>query len=471
MEGGRGVPSSQGPRGRGASSTGIDSQVGLSVESSARRRRPDQPRWPWPIVTILGGLLAVAAVWAVLTGLLAPEWLAMKGSRFSDLTSAAARIWLLAHGVPMTALGLHLTIAPLGLTAVVVAVGEETCRYGARVMSAAGRAAQIRVGWRSAARVAAVHASTHLALVVLLCGATGTSSWLRALAGGLTLGMLSGAVGAVRGARLDVAQLVPTPVRQTARGAAGGVAVVLAGAAALLAVALLGSGENVISLHRSLNPGAWGGVALLLMELAWLPDLMVWAASWLTGAGFSLGLGSAVSPFGVRLGIVPSVPVLAALPAPGAPAAGLRAWLAVPVLAGAAAAWTALRRLRGGVAGDAAVGVCTGVCVALVLGLFGAVSGGDIGSGRLVGLGADLPRMLGLAVALVGGGGLLCGLAIGIARHVRERRATGPAAGRAAGGEQKARRPRARPAPGSHSVARMRDWKDEADEDTRHTRR
>lgn len=465
------MPSSQGPRGRGASSAGIDSRVGLSVESSAGRRRPDQPRWPWPIVTILGGLLAVAAVWAVLTGLLAPEWLAMKGSRFSDLTSAAAGVWLLAHGVPMTALGLHLSIAPLGLTAVVLAVGEETCRYGARVMSAATRAAQTRVGWRSAAQVAAVHATTHLALVVLLCGATGTSSWPQALAGGLTLGILSGAVGAVRGARLDVAQLVPPSVRQTARGAAGGVAVVLAGAALLLAVALLSSGENVISLHRSLNPGAWGGAALLLMELAWLPDLIVWAASWLTGAGFTVGLGSVVGPFGVRLGIVPSVPVLAALPAPGVPAVGLRAWLAVPVLAGVAAAWTALRRLRGGVGRDAAVGTSAGVCAALVLGLLGAVSGGGIGSGRLVGLGAVMPRMLGLAVALVGCGGLLCGLAIGIARHVRERRAEGPGTGRAGGGERKARESRPRPAPGSHSVARMRGWKDEADEETRHTRR
>ena len=132
------MPSSHRSRGRGSASDSLDERVDLSVASSARPRGGAvQPRWPWPVVTVLGCLLGVGGVWVVLTGILAPEWLALKNGRFSDLTGGATRLWLLAHGVPITGLGLHLGLAPLGHCLRQVAAARDQAQLDAH--SAFGR--------------------------------------------------------------------------------------------------------------------------------------------------------------------------------------------------------------------------------------------------------------------------------------------------------------------------------------------
>lgn len=448
------MPSSHRSRGRGSNSAPFDGRVDLSVESSARPRGSRQPRWPWPVVTVLGGLLGVGGVWVVLTGLLAPEWLALKNGRFSDLTSGAARLWLLAHGVPMSGLGLHFSLAPLGLTLIIVLVGEQTCRYGARVMSAGRRASGRGPSWQAAGQVAAVHASAHLVLVLLLCSWAGADPWPRGLVGGLAAGLVSGLVGAVRGARLDLTGLVPPGLRGIPRAAVAGAAVTMAGGAGVLAVALLMRGDRAIALHESLAPGGWGGIVLLLVQLAWLPNLIVWAASWTLGSGFAIGVGSAVSPFGVHLGMVPSIPVLAALPDTGTPMAVTGVWMLLPVIAGAVAGLVALRDRRAGVGSSTGLGAVAGVASGLLVALAAALAGGAIGSGRLSQTGAIMPQALGLAVGLLGIGGALSSLVAALLRDHRE----GPGSGN---------RPAVEDRGGSHRVVRERSWEDEAGEETR----
>ncbi|AFV90244.1 Tat (Twin-arginine translocation) pathway signal sequence [Acidipropionibacterium acidipropionici ATCC 4875] len=456
------MPSSHRSRGRGSASDSLDERVDLSVASSARPRgRAVQPRWPWPVVTVLGCLLGVGGVWVVLTGILAPEWLALKNGRFSDLTGGATRLWLLAHGVPITGLGLHLGLAPLGLTVIIVLVGEQTCRFGARVMSAGRRAAGRVPSWRAAGQVAAVHASTHLVLVILLCGSVGAAPWPGGLVGGLAAGVIAGLVGAVRGARLDPAELVPPVLRGIPLAAGAGVAVVLAGGAIVLAVALLMHGERVIALHEGLAPGPWGGFVLFLVELAWLPDLLMWAASWALGSGFAVGIGSSVSPFGVHLGMIPSIPVLAALPDPGTPMIVARLWMILPVIAGAVAGVLVLRdRAGAGIGASVGYGAAAGAASGLLVALVGALSGGAVGSGRLAQTGALMPQTLGLAVGLLGIGGALSSLVVALIR--RHRNASGTPQ-TPEGGEE-------RRTGGSHRVSRKRSWEDEAGEETRPVR-
>jgi hypothetical protein len=136
----------------------------------------------------------------------------------------------------------------------------------------------------------------------------------------------------------------------------------------------------------------------------------VWGLSWCSGAGFAVGVGTAVSPFAHSLGPVPAFPLLAALPGSGVPRWIGVAVLAVPLLAGALAGRLVLADLDAQrdeerhpelpgrwrtVLEAAAVGP---VCGALVAGLAW-LSGGAVGGARLTEVGPS-PWRVGLAVAL-----------------------------------------------------------------------
>ncbi|MEY3972227.1 MAG: hypothetical protein RLY84_620, partial [Actinomycetota bacterium] len=51
--------------------------------------------------------------------------------------------------------------------------------------------------------------------------------------------------------------------------------------------------------------------------LAILPNLIIYGFAWITGAGFSIGAGSFVSPIASQLGPLPALPIFAALPTGG----------------------------------------------------------------------------------------------------------------------------------------------------------
>lgn len=125
------------------------------------------------------------------------------------------------------------------------------------------------------------------------------------------------------------------------RAAGAGGAVLLGGGALVGAGALLLHGGAVTSSYARLS-GPWSGrVAVLLLALALVPNLAVWAASYALGAGFTVGAGSLVAPTGASgHPLLPAFPLLAALPAPGP--AGVLGWatLAVPLAAAAAVAWS-----------------------------------------------------------------------------------------------------------------------------------
>ena len=53
-------------------------------------------------------------------------------------------------------------------------------------------------------------------------------------------------------------------------------------------------------------------IALLLAQLALVPNALVWAASYALGAGFVMGAGSVVAPAGTELGMLPGLPLLGA---------------------------------------------------------------------------------------------------------------------------------------------------------------
>ena len=227
------------------------------------------------------------------------------------------------------------------------------------------------------------------------------SAWLRNIIGGPTLQAL----------------------RVAAIGGAAAAALVLAISAVTVAVLLAVSYAQIIALYQAVQSGILGGVTLTVGQLAFIPNLVIWAASWFTGPGFALGAGSTVSPLGTDLGPLPAVPLFGAFPAGQLDLAF--AGLLVPVLAGFLTAAVLRSGLeRAGVHGPlrlAATGLAMGFVGGIVLGALAWVSSGSAGPGRLVEVGPS-PLLVGCWASLEIGVAAAIALAVGGIRS-----AAGPA--------------------------------------------
>ncbi|GAB3392318.1 hypothetical protein GCM10027568_19340 [Humibacter soli] len=206
----------------------------------------------------------------------------------------------------------------------------------------------------------------------------------------------------------------------------GGVAaslLMVAVSAVLLTLLMALRYGSIVGLYEALQPGLLGALGLTLAQLAFLPNAVIWTASWLAGPGFALGTGSSVDPTQTLVGPLPNVPLLGALPQ-GDPAFGLIGVLA-PVLCGVAAGvltrqrlnrMSGLGTLRGARSDDWTAGrlslvvLGTAVFCGAIVGLLAWWSAGAIGPGRLQHVGPNGLFVAG-AVALE----VLVGTAIGIA--------------------------------------------------------
>jgi hypothetical protein len=337
----------------------------------------------------------------------------------------AVDLWLLGHGVPLTAsldpalaaaLGLPtvdapfaLTLAPLGFALLTLLLGiragrriVETDHPGTGVLAAIGTTAALSLGLALAAQhegvAPAIVRGAVLPTLVLALGLLigGIARVDRARAGRWWASLSSGrAAGAIRGAR-DALDRLPEGALSVAatavRGGAAAAFAVVAISAVVVAVLLGLQYATVITLYETLQTGIVGGVALTLGQLALLPNLVVWASSWLVGPGFALGSGSSVSPLGTSVGPLPSLPVLGVLPQ-GALDLGFLGIL-VPVVVSFVAAVALSPRVSRIPEPEArrwpwflAAGLGMGVVAAGVLALLALLSGGAAGPGRLTDVG------------------------------------------------------------------------------------
>ena len=173
------------------------------------------------------------------------------------------------------------------------------------------------------------------------------------------------------------------------------------------------------TLQRDLAPGAIGTVLLLLLQLGYLPNAVIWAIAFSLGPGFAFGAGTVVAPTGSALTQLPALPMLAALP-PGLHGA-MPGWieptvLALPYLAGGLGGLL-LVRAAPALALDAAPlwGLACGALSGVLLGLLAAASGGPLGDGRLSAVGPSAWQIgavsaleIGVAAAVTAGAGELC---------------------------------------------------------------
>lgn len=186
------------------------------------------------------------------------------------------------------------------------------------------------------------------------------------------------------------------------RGAGVVIAGMLGLGALLVAIALLLRGAEVVALFQTSNVDGLGATVMTLGQLAYLPTLVVWALSFIAGPGFAIGAGTAVSPAGTQLGVLPGIPLLGAVPE------STNGWMLLlallPIALGAFAGWVARSRLAASahqvllvprLVLTAAIAVLSAGAAAILA----VVASGSLGPGALDALGPPVGA-LALTVAL-----------------------------------------------------------------------
>jgi len=82
----------------------------------------------------------------------------------------------------------------------------------------------------------------------------------------------------------------------------------------LISVLIFINFAQVKDITTSLQPGIFGGLLLLILNILYIPNAIVATLSYFAGVGFAVGSGTLVSPLSFRLNKIPAMPLLGALP-------------------------------------------------------------------------------------------------------------------------------------------------------------
>jgi Family of unknown function (DUF6350) len=373
----------------------------------ATRARPPSPRMSWPAIAMLGGVVTAIASWIFCAGVTVLGWLPADSGNLGGALVLGTRLWLLGNGIGVRVGAIPVTLVPWGVTALIAFMIW-------RFATASARRARAE-HTTSPALTSVVTVAAYLLPVLLVTLLLGEPWQVAARWAAVMVVFLLAAVSGSR--RVFGVGRAVTRRWTIARAVVSAQLVMLVVGAAVLVTGLASHLKRVQALHEALEPGISGAIALLLLQLAFAPNALIWSASYALGSGFSLGTGSLVAPAGTQLGILPGIPILGALPSAGPGDLVQLWWLAAGALAGATACWVALADrsdlgldqaiLRGG-----ACGLLAGVVFA---GLAWATSG-DLGTLRLADLGPRLLELLVMAGTTMGLSGMIAGLGLSLVR-------------------------------------------------------
>lgn len=386
-------------------------------------------------VLLLAALDALIAAAVGLVAVLAPFtllWVLAFGvnADWGALWPVTGTLWQFGHGVPLQVVLPDAVLSGLGIGSEAASFAVSVPPLGILLFTLlfamrSGRRAAVAGAWVSGVLSGAVVFSAMSVLVALTARSVVLLApvWAAVLipAAVYIAGLL---VGAVRRAWSEgddgvvdrVHDLVDgwgdwSPVPAEALRGATVVVVALLGASAVAFAAMTAlRGGEVIALFEAARVDVLGASMLTLAHLGYLPTLLVWTASWLSGPGFALGTGTAVSPAGTELGVVPGIPVLGLVPENSS------MWMLVavliPIACGALAGWMVRSRLvwertGTGIGPRAAIAVGIAAVSAGTAALAAVLASGSIGPGRL----ADVGPAVG-PFALATGAEVLIGCAI-----------------------------------------------------------
>ena len=386
--------------------------IAVDVDEAARVARP-QVTIPWFVLAPVGALAVAAAGWLLMAGPAALGWLTSPESQLADALGLASRVLLLANGAVTTIGGQPVSIAPLGLTLVLILLGVPVAGLAAR--AAIDETDDLR---GLVLRVGGTYAGTYVVFTTLIAFFVPETSAIRAFLGSALVGGLSGFWGVTRAVGYNPCERWPVRLRPFPRGIGVAVLICVGTGAALLAAVLILGRDRIAAIADGLGGDGTAGILLIVIQLVWLPNLVIWAMAWALGAGVTLGEGTLLDMNGTSLGFLPSIPVLGAVPDPGPVPELAWLWLLGGVLAGVLATLVVtLNRsserfyetsMTGGIAG-----ILTGVLL-FVLAWF---ASGGLGTQRLAHVGVRLGGLAITAPCILGLVGLVTGLVVGLARR------------------------------------------------------
>ncbi|WP_153505388.1 cell division protein PerM [Cumulibacter manganitolerans] len=362
------------------------SSPSASPEVRAEHSRAESNPVVWGAISAVGVLLAGLIV-LIAFSLVSWSLEHPAGASAASAAHVGVQAFYLAHGVPLPVSWGVLSVPPLLVTGLL-----------AMFFYRSGRSAVRACALRSPLRIAECTAAmgiTYTAASVMLTSVAYPGPRLLdlgrvALAAGL-LSTLAPLAGMLResgyGARVVAA--LPGPSYAYTRGAlAAWWALGAMSALAVFSSLVIGFSETS-ALTAALSPSGLGGLTVIAISIGYLPNAMLLAVAFGSGAGFGLGDGSQFTLTGVRRDALPTFPLFAALPHE----TGLLTWLVVlvPAVAAVVGALTMTRHLErehrtpvnlltGSVLGSALV----------ALGVLGValVGWGSLGDGRLASVGA-----------------------------------------------------------------------------------
>jgi len=390
------------------------------AEETEPETAPYGPRYGWQLLAIGGALATAVAGWILVAGLTVVGWLAADPGDLGAAMHTGTRLWLLANGTPAELAGVHWSLTPLGMSLVIAFMISRFTRAAVRFADPDdAETARVILG---SAGLAAVSYAAIVAAVGLSSGA----EIARGIVGAAVLAAVGGLWGAVRGAGVRPTADWPDWARSIPTAVAGAVAVLVLAGIAVLTAGIVVNADRVGSLAGGLGAGVVGGIALWAAQAAFAPNIVIWCASYALGAGFRIGQGSVVAPSDSSLGLLPSIPVLGALPDSGPGSVWNLLWLLSGVAAGAVAAVLVVRRRPAARPDETTlVGGLAAVLAALVFTGLAWTTGGDLGDGRLAGAGPRLLELLVMSCTLLGLSGMISGLLLGVIGLLRRRRTVG----------------------------------------------
>jgi len=353
---------------------------------------PGGYRRPLAVTGAIAAFAVAGTGVALLTTLTAIGWItaphAGPGNGLPGVLRTAITLWLAAHHVAFSLHGAgQIGMLPLGLLVIPGALLWRAGRWVVRT----GEVARLPHVGHAALALALPYAVTSGALALAARSSLAAPSLPQAVIGPFLVALVAAGLGGAHALAPWRRLIGVLPVRS--RSVTAGMLVTLAllttGGAALAGGSLALHLGQVRALTSNLAPGAAGSVLLLLAELAYLPNAVVWAIAFCLGPGFAFGAGTFVAPTGSVLGVLPGFPMLAALPS----GTGIPAWLslavlAAPYLAAAAGGVLTVRIMPTPVLEAAPLwGFVSGAASGCVVGILAAFAGGPLGNGRLAAVG------------------------------------------------------------------------------------
>lgn len=310
----------------------------------------------------------------------------------------AVGLWLYAQHVPLQLGAFQLGVVPLGL----MLIPALLCYGGGRQVARVARVSTLADVTRAVVPYALVYGLVAAITAGLVASEIVQPAARTAFFAGTLLALAAGGLGLLRATDLmtEALERVPVAIRDVVASATAGLASVILVSAMLTAVALAVAFPDAVATYRALDAGWSGGLVLVLLTVAFVPNLVLWTASYTTGVGFTLGVEGTVSPQGVDYGALPVFPPLAALPPEGDGGGWAFIALLAPILGGYVIATVMHRRQHGlsveQLAGRAAV---AGALAGLAVGVLAWLSAGSAGEQSLASLG-PVGWKVGLVAAL-----------------------------------------------------------------------